>query len=246
MSTENDFFSNEPIASYDFRILPPFWLRWWFLLLMAILALGLFRWYQKTRDLRLQRVNLLKKERAESQLEAIKAQINPHFLFNSFNTLIAVIEEDQELAIEYVENLSDFYRSILQYRDRERIPIQEELEIIRKYGFLIKKRYGENFNMDISLDGEAIYIAPFTLQVLIENAIKHNVISNDKPLRIKIYQEGSDFVVVKNNLQQKKVKPKSTAFGLESIAKRYELMVDRPIGVEITATEFIVRIPIIK
>lgn len=246
MSTENDFFSHEPIAAYEFEILSPIWMRTWFILLMGIIVLGLFRWYQLSRDARLQKVNLLEKERAESQLEAIKAQINPHFLFNSFNTLVAIIEDDQELAVEYVENLSDFYRSILQYRDKEIIPIKEELEIVEKYGFLLKKRFGDNFNMNIQVNGEPIYVAPFTLQVLIENAIKHNVISAKKPLHITITVEEGEFVVVKNNLQKKKEKPKSTAFGLESIAQRYQLMVNKSIEVLETGSEFIVKIPVIK
>ncbi len=246
MSTENDVFSHEPIATYKFEILTPVWKRTWFLLLLGILGLSLFRWYQLSRDARLQKVNLLEKERAESQLEAIKAQINPHFLFNSFNTLIALIEDDQGLAVEYVENLSDFYRSILQYRDKEIIPIKEELEIVKKYGFLIKKRFGNNFNMDIHIKGEPIYVAPFTLQVLIENAIKHNVISAKKPLYITIAIEDGAFVVVKNNLQKKTEQTKSTAFGLESIAQRYRLMINKSIEVLETGAEFIVKIPIIK
>ncbi len=100
--------------------------------------------------------------------------------------------------------------------------------------------------MDIHLNGESIYVAPFTLQVLIENAIKHNIISVKRPLHISIAIENGAFVVVKNNLQKKKEKPKSTAFGLDSIAQRYQLMINKSIEVLETSTEFIVKIPVIK
>ncbi len=249
-STENSAFDDEPMVRYHFFILHPFWMRWWFILLVLITGILLTRYLIRLRDKRLQQAALLKKEKIESQYETLKSQINPHFLFNSFNTLITIIEENPVLAVEYVEILSDFYRSILQYREKEVIPLDEELELVRNYVFLLKKRFGENFNLIIECDTrarKAILIPPLTLQMLVENAVKHNVISKGKKLEIIIsVSPDGRFLVVSNNLQRKMTAEKSTGFGLQSIARRYELLTDSKIIIEETEDAFRVRIPLIK
>ncbi|NUN99269.1 MAG: histidine kinase [Saprospiraceae bacterium] len=249
-STENAAFDDEPEVRYTFTILPPFWMRWWFVLLMLILGTLVARYFIRLRDKRLQQAALLKKEKIESQYEALKSQINPHFLFNSFNTLITIIEENPTMAVEYVETLSDFYRSILQYREKEVIPLEEELELVRNYVFLLKKRYGHNFNLRIECDASAklsILLPPLTLQMLVENAVKHNVISKGKKLDVVIsVSPDGRYLVVSNNLQRKMTAEKSTGFGLQSIARRYELLTDSKIIIEETEDAFRVRIPLIK
>lgn len=249
-SSENAAFDDEPVVQYAFTILPPFWMRWWFVLLVVITGSVFIRYYLRLRDKRLQQAALLKKEKIESQYEALKSQINPHFLFNSFNTLITIIEENPGLAVEYVETLSDFYRSILQYREKEVIPLEEELELVRNYVFLLKKRYGDNFNLHIECDTgakQSILLPPLTLQMLVENAVKHNVISKGKKLEVVIsVSPDGRYLVVSNNLQRKMTAEKSTGFGLQSIARRYELLTDSKIIIEETGDAFRVRIPLIK
>lgn len=247
VSTENDTWLDEPVISWQFEILPPLWMRWWFVALCILLTGGLFYWYLKTRDMRLQRVHLLEKDKAESELAAIKAQINPHFLFNSFNTLISVIEEDPEVAVEYVEKLSDFYRSMMQLRDKEVISLQEELELVMHYGYLLKKRYGENFQLNVELNGRAVaYVVPLSLQILVENAVKHNVISSSRPLTVDISMDVPDYVSVANNLQPKVQPEKSTRFGLQSLTRRYEFLSGRKVKVEATKSHFKVSVPVIE
>lgn len=245
-STENDAWLDEPIISYSFEVLTPIWLRWWFFALCILAGGGLFYWYQKERDGRLQRVNLLEKEKAESQLAALKAQINPHFLFNSFNALITTIEEDPKKAIEYVEKLSDFYRTMMQYRDKEVISLSEEVLLVQNYTYLLKRRFDKNLKVHISLDGQQVYLAPLTLQILVENAVKHNVISKLNPLTIRIKMEGNDYISVENNLQRKIQPEKSTKFGLQSLIKRYELLTGKKVRIEESKTLFKVEIPVIQ
>ena len=246
-STENDAWIDEPIISYSFEIFSPFWQRWWFLIGCVLTGGGLFFWYQKSRDERLQRVNLLQKEKIESQLETLKSQINPHFLFNSFNTLSAIIEENPNDAVEYVEKLSDFYRSIIQHRDKEVISLEEEIELIENFSFLLKKRFSDNFNLQIKAKSRSFYIVPLTLQMLVENAVKHNIVSKSKPLNIIVsIDQNEEYISVKNNLQKKFSPAKSTHFGLQSIEKRYALLNEKKVKIEETEAFFEVKIPLIR
>lgn len=249
-ASENKFFLDEPITSYSFSIARPFWLQLWFITLL--LALGGFLFYMivKSREKRSERQALIKKEMLESQLQALKAQINPHFLFNSFNTLITLIDENAhqpDIAIEYVEKLSDFFRSILQYREHESISLEEEWKLVQNFGYLLKKRYGENLRLHMdSPPMEDACILPLTLQMLVENAVKHNVISESKPLDVHITIDEDDYITVKNNLQLKSKPEVSTRFGLQSIAKRYNLLSEKKVMIIQDHESFKVRIPIIK
>ena len=247
-STENDAFAHEPVVSYSFTIKAPIWMRPWFLILSIISITALIYFIIKERERQLQRQANLKKERIESQFELLKSQINPHFLFNNFNTLVALIEEDGKHAIQYVERLSDFYRSILHYREKDVIQLQEEFDIIKNYEFLLHERYGDNIELDIKTNGNlnGAFIVPLTLQILIENAVKHNVISKSKPLKIKIEKVGDQYISVTNNLQKKLTNEASTGFGLQSIQSRYALLSKKEVQIEKTKNNFIVRIPILK
>ena len=192
----------------------------------------------------MQREASLVREKLESQFEALKSQINPHFLFNNFNTLITIIEENPTIAVEYVEKLSDFYRSILQYREQQTIHLREELKIVKDYTFLLKKRYGDNLRMNIEIENlDHVHIVPLTLQMLVENAVKHNVISRHDPLTIRILREDTGYITICNNLQKKIVAEQSTGFGLESIVKRYGLLTDQEVLIRPERHEFKVSIP---
>jgi len=191
----------------------------------------------------------MKKEMLESQLQTLKAQINPHFLFNSFNTLITIIDENvltPDVAIEYVEKLSDFFRSILLYREQEMISLEEEWALVQNFGYLLEKRYGSMLQLHLDPPMKNAFILPLTLQMLVENAVKHNVITKEHPLNVYISIDDDDYITVKNNLQPKSKAEPSTKFGLQSIVKRYQVLTDRKVTIENDQHSFKVKIPIIK
>lgn len=249
MASENNFFLNEPSASYSFTIDKPVWQKFWFISLMTILVTGALYWLIKSRDRRRERQATVKKDMIESQLAALKAQINPHFLFNSFNTLITIIDENAlkpDVAIEYVEKLSDFYRSILQYREQESISLEDEWELVRNFIYLLEKRYGTNLRLHMDPPPKNGFILPLTLQMLVENAVKHNVISEKHPLDVYITTRDDEYIIVTNNRQPKSKAEPSTQFGLQSIIKRYQLLTQRKVLIEDDQDFFKVYIPIIK
>ena len=231
---------------YEFRIKAPFWRQWWFILLMVLMLGSITYLIMRLREKQIQRESSLMKEKVESQYEALKSQINPHFLFNSFNTLIAIIEENPGTAVAFVERLSDFYRSILQYREKNVITLQEEMELVKNYAFLLEKRYGKNLKLSLSMPKEASgqFVAPLTVQMLVENAIKHNVISKSKPLHIHILVKDG-YIEVRNNLQKKLTVERSTGFGLQSISTRYALLTDKKVKIAEEENEFRVGIPVL-
>lgn len=239
-------FKEEPNLSYSFTVRPPFWKTLWFIALLGISLTSGFVFFLHNREKRIMTASRLKREKIENQFEVLKSQINPHFLFNSFNTLVAIIEENPDQAVRYVERLSDFYRSILQYRNKPVIPLEEEITLIKNYFYLLEERFGKNLSLDISVHEKEAYIPPLSLQLLVENAIKHNVVSAIKPLQISIHQDHSGHLLVKNNLQLKRVKSRSTSFGLSSIIARYALLSEKKVRVDQTKQEFIVRLPLIK
>ena len=189
----------------------------------------------------------LETEKVISQFEALKNQVSPHFLFNSLNTLITIIPEDQKLAAEFTQKLSNVYRYVLQNKDKDLVSLHDELNFVRAYYFLNQIRFGKNLNMEIQVRNEFLdtQIAPLSLQILIENAIKHNVISSQKPLSIDIYIEDGK-IVVSNNLQQKENVANSTKTGLQNIINRYKLLARESVDVIVTSQNFMVSIPVLK
>ena len=189
----------------------------------------------------------LEKEKLASQFEALKNQVSPHFLFNSLNTLITIIPEDQQLASEFTQKLSNVYRYVLLNKDKDLVPLRSELDFVSAYYFLNQIRFGENLNMEIKVQDEFLdtQIAPLSLQILIENAIKHNVISSQKPLSIQIYIEHGK-IVVSNNLQQKDNVAHSTKTGLQNIINRYKLLAQESVDVIVTSQNFMVSLPVLS
>ncbi len=243
-TSEHGNFDHVPETSWSFTIQPPFWAQWWFILFCLLLAGAMFYAFVRIREARLKKEAQLKRENVESQFAALKSQINPHFLFNSFNTLITIIEENPKIAVEYVEHLSDFYRSMMAYRERDFITLQEEKELVESFHFLLKKRYEDGFHLIDRLDGHTGLVMPLALQMLVENAVKHNVISSTRPLTIEMFIDNDDYVVVRNNIQ-KKIKPEpSTHFGLQSLIHRYRLFGERPVIVEDNSAFFTVKVPL--
>lgn len=191
----------------------------------------------------------LKNQQVRTQFEVLQNQMSPHFLFNSLNTLTTLIAENQEVAIEFTQKLSDVYRYILQTKDKELIPLEEEIHFVKDYIFLLKMRFPDNLIAEIKIDNQyqhCCHIAPLTLQMLIENAIKHNVVSKTHPLHIQVYVENGQSVVVKNNLQKKDTLEKGTKTGLSNIKRRYELLGNRKIDIITTTLNFMVAVPLIR
>lgn len=243
----NDRFEGSDEVTYSFVIHKPFWWQWWFITLLIVVIVGGIWWYVKEREKRVHFLERTEKEKIRSQFETLKSQVNPHFLFNSFNTLISVIEDNPENAVQYVEHLSDLYRKIVTYRDKDLITIKEECELIDDYFFIQKKRFGDNlqFNCYVSEEDKKKYlIAPLTLQLLAENAVKHNAISSETPLNVELYTEGKS-LVVRNNINKKFTAERGAGMGLQNIQKRYELLSNTPIEINKTDRFFIVHIPLI-
>lgn len=189
----------------------------------------------------------LKNQQIKTQYEVLQNQMSPHFLFNSLNTLLSIIPEDSSAAISFTEKLSDVYRYILKNKERELVRLEEELLFVKNYLFLLEMRYPDNLRFQFNID-ERFYhqtLPPLTLQMLVENVIKHNIVSRTKPLYIDIYTETSDTIVVKNNLQKKNIGDSSTKTGLENIKKRYEILGNKKVNIITSADHFIVTVPLI-
>ena len=246
-SSLDQTFVNADETAYSFRIRNPIWLQDWFIILLIMLLGGLIYLYITVREQRFRKKEQEKNEKIEFEFQVLKNQVNPHFLFNSFSTLVSLIEDQPEQAVQYTEKLSDFFRTILQYKDQKVIPVHEELALIESYFFLLKKRFGDNLNLDIYLDEKLkkTFIPPMTLQLLIENAVKHNIISKDKPLFIRIYEDEGR-IVVENNLQPKLTAEVSTGIGLENIRKRYKLITQKEILLEKSDQIFKIILPVIS
>ena len=189
----------------------------------------------------------LKRENLIAKYDALKNQVNPHFLFNSLNTLSGVVEQKPELATDFIKKLSDIYRYVLEQSDKELVSIDDEMKFVEDYIFLSKMRFGEAliFNSVLTANSN-IHVVPLGLQMLVENAIKHNIIANDMPLKIEIGIEDG-FVILKNNIQTKTtIASDKKQQGLENLKKRYTYLSDTPIEIIKSDIEFIVKLPIIK
>ena len=189
----------------------------------------------------------LKRESLNAQLNALKTQVNPHFLFNNLNTLSAIIPDNPQQAVDFVQQMSKVYRSILEVKDEKSIPLKEELDVLKAYGFLLKTRFGKNLDIDINVPDEKLQqrIVPFSLQLLMENAIKHNIVSSEKPLRISVFTENGH-LLVSNNLQMKNQVNESTGIGLDNIRNRYKLLGDKEVKVTESGENFTVSIPLLE
>lgn len=189
----------------------------------------------------------LERHYVSSQLEGLRNQVNPHFLFNSLNTLIYLIPEDAGKAVNFVQKMSKVYRYVLESRDAKLILLEEELEFLKSYIYLLKERFGENLQVHLNgLDQRpGTAIVPLTLQMLFENAIKHNVISTEKPLTIEVFFE-NNHLIVRNNLQRKNQVMDSTGVGLQNIKDRYRMLNDEAVSVIVSQQYYTVVLPAIE
>ena len=187
----------------------------------------------------------LRADRFEGQYQSLKNQLNPHFLFNSFNTLTSLVYDDQSKAVDFIQRLSKIYRYVLEVQKEELIKVEDELRFLNNYIELLKVRFSENLNIKIhSIDGQK-YLPPLSLQLLLENAIKHNIISAADPLFIEIYEK-DEMLVIKNNLQLKSSSENSTGIGLQNINERLQYFSSKQLKIKKTEEYFEVYLPLIK
>lgn len=178
---------------------------------------------QLEADLAVQR---LKQEKIEVHLRALQAQVNPHFLFNSLNSLSALIDDDTRQASVFLDELSSVYRYLLRANDQILTPLSTELAFIQSYCHLLQTRYGNAFQVEYQVDQPLLnsQLPPLTLQLLVENAVKHNVVLPDQPLTIAIRTDAQNRLQVSNNIQRKTVRVASTGIGLANILSKYQML----------------------
>ena len=244
-ASANDDFNEANETIYVFTIERPFWQKWWFISLILLVVFATVFFILRAREKQLHKNALLQRERLKGQFETLRNQINPHFLFNSFNTLISTIAKDKDQAIDYVEQLSDYFRIILEQREKEVITLKEELELADRYLFLQKQRFGDNLIVIRTIPDEFMdsLIPPMTIQLLVENAIKHNIISRLKPLTIEL-NVSDNFLIVSNTLQEKTQKEPSTGVGLNNIVHRYLILFKKEVLIVKNEIRFEVLLPL--
>jgi len=246
-ASANDNFEAAPITFYKFTITKPFWITWWFRTLALLCTAVLIYWFVKQRIKIVRKAEHAEREKFQLQYDALKNQVNPHFLFNSFNALMNIVEDDPKEASTLIMHLSQFYRKMTAYSQKEMITLGEELELLDSYLFIQKKRFGNALQVSINLEPGligSVLIPPLVLQLLAENAVKHNIISKDRPLHLSLFSE-EDLLVMKNNINIKSGKEESEGVGLQNIKNRYKLLTKKEVSQVETADEFIIKLPLI-
>ncbi|MBN1820635.1 MAG: histidine kinase [Prolixibacteraceae bacterium] len=220
------------------------------LLGVYLMIIGFDGYFNSQKELQtgLLKVEQQEKENALAQYRALKAQIEPHFLFNNLSVLSSLVYKDADLSSEFIVNLSRTLRYIIEKNEFYLVSLSEEIRFLESYFFLIKTRLDEGISLNNRLtqsDTDTYYIPPATLQMLVENAVNHNKYDPDEPLIITIERD-NNCVVVKNNLNLRTVFESSTKQGLKNISKRFELIAKKKIIIENTGSEFIVKLPMLN
>lgn len=219
-------------------------------LLVSFLIISIYEGHYYLAQL--QKVVLEKEQMArahlKSELQGLRNQVNPHFLFNSLNTLMGIVAEDKDLAIDYLQKLSKVFRYVLESREQQLVSLETELEFIKAYSFLQEERFKGNLNIVVEIPDKYLnrQVLPLSLQMLFENAIKHNVISKKRPLTVRVFIDQDRFITVQNNLQRKEQVMHSTKVGLENVRMRYGFFTQYPILVEENEYFFSVSLPLLQ
>ncbi|MCZ4693741.1 sensor histidine kinase [Ancylomarina euxinus] len=224
----------------------------WMHLFYIVLSLGIATFFHAKGSMQALKVALTQKALLEnqniaSQYEALKNQVDPHFLFNSLNVLSSLVDENPEMAQKFISKLSHIYRYILDQKNQELVNLEEELSFADKYIFLQQIRFegGVNYSTDIAFSDMNKTTIPLALQILIENIFKHNIVSDEKPINIKI-ETDNHYLIVSNNINPKSTKQTSHKMGLENIKARYNYFTDERIIIEETADLFKIKLPLIN
>lgn len=186
----------------------------------------------------------LKREQLALQYETLKSQVNPHFLFNNLNSLTSLISTNPEKAIDFVKKLSEVYRYVLDQKNNELVDLDTELKFLESYVYLQKIRFETNLDVQIDVNPMNYKVIPLSVQMLVENAIKHNEISDKKPLQIRIFTTDDQFLVVENRLQ-KKTGSEGSGTGIQNISDRYKFFTDRSMSITFNLERFRVSIPLL-
>jgi two-component system, LytTR family, sensor kinase len=205
--------------------------------------------YQKQLDHSREEIENYKRITSQAQLQSLRNQINPHFLFNNLSVLSELISVDANASEEFVKQFSKVYRYVLNSHQKELVELKDEIDFLKSYTYLLKTRFSSGLNVLINLSKNDLngYILPMALQMLVENAIKHNVISKSSPLILEIYSDEKHNIIVRNNLQIKRVDDEiSTKVGLSNIMKRYAHLGKKDIHISKDDTHFLVSLPIIQ
>ena len=212
------------------------------IVLLTVYIIELFQ-----RSQRMYRENIqLREENTKTQLGALKAQLNPHFLFNALNTLTAVIRTDQEESLQFVQKLSEVFRYILQSNQQDLTTVGKELQFLEAYLFMLQKRFGHKLLTQLQVNEQVHHyrIPPLALQILVENAVKHNTITAADPLTITIMSTDTT-LIVSNNRQAKRALEEHYGIGLANLNQRYQLIVQQSISVTKSSTKFTVTLPLL-
>jgi len=213
------------------------------ILLASEIGIQFFKKWKKS----LIEIEHYKAETLQAQLQNLKNQINPHFLFNNLSVLSSLVYKDQDKAVDFINQLSKVYRYLLDNRNSELVTLENELTFIKSYIYLLQIRFDTNIEFKIDVESEFMHklIPPLSLQILIENAIKHNEISNELPLTISINVFENQLMIV-NNLQLRTNHEPSSKTGLQNIKDRYKHFTDRELEIIENEKSFIVKIPLLS
>ncbi len=232
----SDFLGNEKFEYYIISLL---------ITMVVTLIFHLIYFYKKTQENKVTEQKIIAGT-ATAKFESLKNQIDPHFLFNSLNVLSSLIEENPENAQRFTTSLSKIYRYVLEQKDKELVSVEEELAFAKTYMNLLKMRFENSLFYELpttNLNPEA-KVVPLSLQLLLENTVKHNVVSEQKPLHIRIFMDG-DYLVVQNDFQKKEVLQDRQGVGLQNIISRYGIITSRKVLIEQNEQTFTVKIPIL-
>jgi ligand-binding sensor domain-containing protein len=243
----NGSFDHASETDYSFTIAAPIWQRLWFIILVVILLASITYFIIRYRDRKLQRLALLEQEKVLFDYEHLKSQVNPHFLFNSLNTLTGLIEDDQKNAMTYTERLSDLYRNMLKYHNKDLISLGEEWDILSAYLYIQQSRFGKALQIKGDIPDElkkTKKIPPMALQLLVENAIKHNVVSISAPLIIEVIVDEKQ-ITVSNEINPKIKQDVESGIGLANISNRYAMLTRRKVYYGKEGKNWVVKLPLV-
>lgn len=235
-NTFEKYWNNEKLSNYVFAFVMTF---------IVLLSFYTFYIYKAYNESKIKEQKIIAGT-ANAKFESLKNQIDPHFLFNSLNVLSSLIEENPENAQRFTTSLSKIYRYVLEQKDKELVSVEEELKFAKTYMNLLKMRFENSlfYELPEMISNPEAKVVPLSLQLLLENTVKHNVVSEQRPLHIRIFIEG-EYLVIQNDFQKKEVIQSRQGVGLQNIVNRYGIITNRKVLIEQNESMFMVKIPIL-
>ncbi|MEJ2005053.1 MAG: histidine kinase [Cyclobacteriaceae bacterium] len=232
-------------GNFDFNFESSFFFKDLIMSIVIMAVVYYIKVFNDRQEFALENERLLR-ENIESQYESLRSQVSPHFLFNSLSALRALIRTDSSVAVNYLDHLSDVLRRTLKTTKEKTVTVEEELKILESYIFLVKMRYEDNLDINIDVPKESWHykVPQLALQTLVENAVKHNVISNRHKMQIRIFVRDGH-VIVENTLNKKEGKASGTGFGLANLTRQYRLISNLDIQIQKSMNSFRVELPLI-